>query len=100
MDSSTPGHEDEDYKTYTLARLMEINQHKHIDILKIDIEGYEFETLKSLIQPYLEIKRPLPFAQMQLELHLWDMNDRFGEFKEFWEMLEEAGLRPFWTEVC
>jgi len=81
---------------YTLDSLLKMNGHTHIDILKIDIEGWEFETLTTLIKPYLETSTPLPFAQLQLEIHLW--NKSFEEFLKWWEMLEEAGLRPFMTE--
>lgn len=86
----------DDPKMYTLASLMRRNGHAHIDILKVDIESWEFETLKSLIQPYVESGEPLPFAQLQLEVHVW--GKKFTEFLKWWEMLEEAGLRPFWTE--
>jgi hypothetical protein len=65
---------------------------------KIDIERWEFETLAALIKPYLASGRPLPFGQLQLEVHIWNMS--FEEYLTWWEMLEAAGLRPFWTEVC
>jgi len=74
-----------------------VQGHEHIDLLKIDIEGWEFETLEELIKPYLLSGKPLPFAQLQLEIHVWDM--AFDKFLKWWEMLEAAGLRPFWTEV-
>ncbi|KAJ6591179.1 methyltransferase domain-containing protein [Mycena vulgaris] len=81
---------------YTLESLMKMNGHTHIDILKIDIERWEFETLTALIKPYLASGRPLPFGQLQLEIHIWNMS--FEEYLTWWEMLEAAGLRPFWTE--
>ncbi|KII83776.1 hypothetical protein PLICRDRAFT_127233 [Plicaturopsis crispa FD-325 SS-3] len=81
---------------YTLKSLMTMNGHKHIDILKIDIESWEFDTLTALIKPYLAEGRPLPFGQLQLEIHIW--HRKFPEFLKWWEMLEEAGLRPFMTE--
>ncbi|KAJ7223175.1 methyltransferase domain-containing protein [Mycena pura] len=87
---------DDSPKMYTLESLMKMNGHTHIDILKIDIEHWEFETLAALIKPYLASGRPLPFGQLQLEIHLWNIT--FAEFLEWWEMLEAAGLRPFWTE--
>jgi hypothetical protein len=31
-----------------------------------------------------------------MEIHLWDKS--FESFLHWWELLEEAGLRPFWTE--
>ncbi|KAJ7115781.1 methyltransferase domain-containing protein [Mycena epipterygia] len=87
---------DDSPKMYTLESLMKMNGHTHIDILKIDIERWEFETLTALIKPYLASGRPLPFGQLQLEVHIWNMT--FEEYLAWWEMLEAAGLRPFWTE--
>ncbi|ESK89173.1 hypothetical protein Moror_5220 [Moniliophthora roreri MCA 2997] len=81
---------------YTLATLMKQNGHKHIDILKVDVESWEFETLTALVKPYLEAGEPLPFGQLQLEIHVW--HKTFPEYLKWWETLEAAGLRPFWTE--
>jgi hypothetical protein len=81
---------------YTLKSLMEMNGHTHIDILKIDIEGWEFETMTTLIEPYIASGEPLPFSQLQLEIHIW--NKSFAEYLAWWQSLESAGLRPFWTE--
>ncbi|KAJ6618661.1 hypothetical protein B0H10DRAFT_2217404 [Mycena sp. CBHHK59/15] len=75
---------------------MKMNCHTHIDILKIDIGRWEFETLAALIKPYLAPGKPLPFGQLQLEVHIW--NTTFARCLTWWEMLEAAGLRPFWTE--
>ncbi|TDL19847.1 hypothetical protein BD410DRAFT_791734 [Rickenella mellea] len=83
-------------KMYTLASLMQLNGHTHIDILKIDIEGWEFETLSALLKTYVDAGQPLPFGQLQLEIHIWSKN--FAQYLQWWEMLEDAGLRPFWTE--
>ncbi|OBZ73450.1 hypothetical protein A0H81_06660 [Grifola frondosa] len=88
--------EDDTPKRYTLESLMRMNGHTHIDILKVDIESWEFETLSALIQPYITSGRPLPFAQLQLEIHLYGKT--FASLLEWWEMLEKAGLRPFMTE--
>lgn len=79
---------------YTLPTLMEMNGHQFIDILKIDIEGFEFSLLTDLIKAYKG--KPLPFGQLQLEVHAWGKS--FVEVLAFWRDLEEAGLRPFWTE--
>ncbi|KII83775.1 hypothetical protein PLICRDRAFT_46956 [Plicaturopsis crispa FD-325 SS-3] len=81
---------------YTLGSLMKMNGHKHIDILKIDIESWEFDTLTTLVKSYLAAEEPLPFGQLQLEIHIW--HKKFPEFLTWWETLEEAGLRPFMTE--
>ncbi|QRW04843.1 methyltransferase domain protein [Ceratobasidium sp. AG-Ba] len=70
--------------------------HTFIDILKVDIEGSEFDTLTSMIKYFKERGRPLPFGQLQLEIHADKIT--FAQFLKWWEDLEEAGLRPFWTE--
>lgn len=79
---------------YTLPTLMQMNGHEFIDILKIDIEGFEFSLLTDLIKAYKG--KPLPFGQLQLEIHAWGKS--FVEVLSFWRDMEEAGLRPFWTE--
>ncbi|KAJ2935999.1 hypothetical protein H1R20_g1095, partial [Candolleomyces eurysporus] len=81
---------------YTIETLMKMNGHTHIDILKIDIEGYEFATLTTLLKPYVNSGAPLPFGQLQLEIHIWEKT--FPQYLAWWEMLESTGLRPFWTE--
>jgi methyltransferase FkbM-like protein len=76
--------------------------HTFIDVLKIDIEGAEFDTLTSFLaanrprDPFAATK--LPVGQLQLELHAWDDYANFAFFHDWWTALERAGLRPFWTE--
>jgi hypothetical protein len=65
--------------------------------LKVDVEGWEFDIVGSIVRPYAASGEPLPFAQLNLEMHVWNKN--FAEFLSWWEMLETAGLRPFMTEV-
>ncbi|TFY82787.1 hypothetical protein EWM64_g1218 [Hericium alpestre] len=90
-------------KVYTLQTLMAMNGHDFIDILKIDIEGAEFESLNELLRAYTPSAYgapapPLPFGQMQIEIHARDHQGDFAKFSQWWESLENAGLRPFWTE--
>ncbi|KAG8719809.1 hypothetical protein FRC09_010588 [Ceratobasidium sp. 395] len=80
---------------WSLQALMHKHGHTFIDVLKIDIEGAEFETLKSFVDFYKDLG-PLPFGQLQLEIHANKIS--FTQFLTWWEDLEEAGLRPFWTE--
>ncbi|THG96700.1 hypothetical protein EW026_g5174 [Hermanssonia centrifuga] len=85
--------------TYTIDTLMKMNGHKFIDILKIDIEGGEFETLAQFVEPYLRPDGPgLPIGQLEIEIHAWANNGDFEKFLTWWENLERGGLRPFWTE--
>ena len=80
---------------YTLATLMKQNGHKFIDILKVDIEGAEFESFKAFLEAFPD---QLPVGQLQLEVHARGENGDFPKFLKWWEDLERAGLRPFWTE--
>ena len=87
---------------YTLRSLMSMNKHTFIDILKIDIEGWEFEALTAFVNHFVPPDGPadavLPVGQIQLELHVWGQWSPFQVFKGWWENLERAGLRPYWTE--
>ena len=104
---------DDDPKLYTLSTLMKSNGHAFIDILKIDIEGAEFDALDAFVDAFIpapeyEARHPhapaaelpvLPVGQLQLEIHAWGANGAsFKKFRKWWERLENAGLRPFWTE--
>src|ERR1700722_17190713 len=47
----------------SLAREMELNGHLHIDLLKIDIEGFEYEVLESCLS------QRIPIHQICVEFH-------------------------------
>ena len=88
----------DDPKMYTLRTLMERNGHGFIDVLKIDIEGNEFESLEVFIDSFHG--EPLPFGQLQLEVHVFGHSEwqDFPKLLRWWEKLEAAGLRPFFSE--
>ena len=46
-----------------LTSLMKQNRHDHIDLLKLDIEGSEYEVIEDLL------KRKIPIAQVCVEFH-------------------------------
>ncbi len=70
--------------------------HSFIDILKIDIEGAEFDTLTSFVEAHAN--GDLPIGQLQLEIHAYDHHKDLQYFLKWWETLEAAGLRPFSLE--
>ncbi|KAI0270467.1 methyltransferase domain-containing protein [Gloeopeniophorella convolvens] len=83
-------------KTYTLQSLMRANgAAHHIDMLKIDLEGWEFDALTAFLQPSSEnaggAAHALPVSQMMLELHLWGRE--FADLLAWWGALERVGLR-------
>ncbi|KAI0640851.1 methyltransferase domain-containing protein [Trametes meyenii] len=114
--------EGDDPKTWTLKSLLAENGHSHVDFLRIDIEGWEWETLRAIVSDFTveratpphaasadddtagaagwhvrEREGALPFGQLHIELHIW--NQRFDDFLEWWELLEAAGLRPLHSEI-
>ncbi|KAG0346864.1 hypothetical protein BG004_000669 [Podila humilis] len=88
---------DQNGKTWkTLRTLMEENGHDWIDILKVDIEGSEYDTFEAIMDDF---PGTLPFGQLQLELHVPDAWVTFDRFLAFWERLEQRGVFPWWTEI-
>lgn len=88
----------DDPKMYTLRTLMDRNGHDFIDILKIDIEGNEYDSFEAFIDSFGG--EPLPIGQLQIEIHVFKdqpWND-FAKVLKWWEKLEAAGLRPFFSE--
>ena len=70
--------------------------HTFIDILKIDIEGSEFDLLVSFLNSHTDGE--LPISQLQLEIHVWGGRKRFDYFVKWWEAFKVLGLRPFRME--
>lgn len=68
----------------------------------MDIEGFEFEALRSLTEHFLGgeegWKGEVPIAQILIEIHLDPGRIGPDEFLGWWEMLERVGFRPTWTE--
>lgn len=86
---------------FTLQTLMKENNHEYIDILKIDIEGAEYESLDSFMD-YCEKENGgvMPIGQVMIELHLVDdKNVGFERFMKWWERAENLGMRPVLLEV-
>lgn len=67
------------------------------DMLKIDIEYAEFTAITSFKKAYGS--QEFPIGQMLIELHLFEYQHiTEHEFLEWWESLEDRGMRPAWTE--
>lgn len=84
---------------YTLRTLMKMNGHDWIDILKVDVEGAEFQVMPELIADFG--KGNLPFGQLLMEIHAERTKNAYKteEFGEWWDQLEDAGLRAFNSEL-
>ncbi|KAI1860255.1 uncharacterized protein JN550_011633 [Neoarthrinium moseri] len=92
---------------YTVQDLMHANGHNYVDIVKMDIEGFEFDVLSSLTA-FLRsttgdndnTTSTIPFGQLLVEIHLFPGATNFHvpkdihEWIQWWTELEELGLRP------
>ncbi|KAN0138455.1 hypothetical protein V8E53_003918 [Lactarius tabidus] len=62
---------------------MDLNGHTFIDILKVDIEGGEFDVLTTLLTANAE-RDVLPVGQLQFEIHARDGRENFEYFARWW----------------
>ena len=82
----------------TLALSMAENNATWLDILKIDVEGAEWE----VFMEYFDMKTPLPFTQVLVEVHT-DATSRISSNKHdvltrFFRGMGDAGYRIFSVE--
>ncbi|KAF9876945.1 hypothetical protein CkaCkLH20_05791 [Colletotrichum karsti] len=83
---------------YSISDLMDMNGHKYLDILKMDIEFAEFEAMDGLLTDFPQISgEELPIGQLMIEIHFFNGMTSAG-YLDWWERLEARGLRPTWTE--
>lgn len=86
----------------TIYDLMKTNGHSFVDILKMDIEGAEFDVLTSLIESVLaDGNASLPFGQLLVEVHFkkkqpegFNIPRDLSSWLKWWDSLEKMGLRP------
>lgn len=84
---------------WTVQGLMARNGHAFVDLLKVDIEGGEFDALAAFLKPFVGASAPvLPVGQLEIEIHAWNERGDFAPFYSWWLLMEKAGLRPFFTE--
>lgn len=76
----------------TLPSIMSELGHDYVDILKMDVEGAEFDALDVLMETYNGSS--LPFGQLMIEFHLWAAPQNIRDLVAWWERLENFGLRP------
>ncbi|PSN58603.1 hypothetical protein BS50DRAFT_580615 [Corynespora cassiicola Philippines] len=95
---------------FTIQDLMKSNNHSYIDLVKMDIEGAEFDAMSSLVSFVLGEQREganatIPIGQLLVEIHLWtapfDEDDgelivpkNISSWIQWWSNIEELGLRP------
>ena len=73
----------------TLKAAMELNNHTQIDLLKMDIEGAEYEVIDHFL------KHKIPIKQFVVEFHPHMEKDGKIKTKKAIKLLENAGFRCF-----
>lgn len=88
----------------SIPDLMKRNGHEYIDIMKMDIEGAEFDALTSLMDYAEATGTTLPIGQLFVELHIIGSTKSFKTipdiqgFLNWWGRLEKLGMRPVFNE--
>ncbi len=73
----------------TLKTIMHELGHSHIDILKMDIEGAEYEVIKNILD------EKIPIQQLLVEFHHRFRNVGVKHTRQAVKLLKEAGFRIF-----
>lgn len=90
---------------YSVQDLMKKNGHDYVDLVKMDIEGFEYDAITSLVTSILadpggSHNGTLPFGQLLVEMHFYT-GDRphstpkdLRAWMEWWTAMENLGMRP------
>ena len=76
-------------KFQTIDSLMKKNKHQKIDILKMDIEGSEYEVLEDILS------KKIPIKQILVEFHPYLFKDGREKTKYILDILTENNYRCF-----
>ena len=78
---------------------MEKNGDTLIDILKIDVEGWEWTSLEKAVYDFPN--GALPVGQLQVEVHPGSVpiTNWYAQLRSLFYNLEKSGLRPFSFEI-
>jgi hypothetical protein len=84
----------------SLPDIMSRLGHSYVDLVKVDIEGAEwdvFESLRTTSQTsgVRGVREHLPIGQLLIELHYTNMDS----IRDFFDLMRSSGLAPFSREV-
>jgi hypothetical protein len=86
----------------TVHDIMRENGHHFVDIVKMDIEGAEFQALDTLMDATAEMgQHVLPIGQLLIELHITTRDDcpqTVRELVKWFQRLESFGMRSVFNE--
>lgn len=86
------------YQLKNLSSIMSDLGHTWIDVLKMDVEGAEFEILPALVAHYAALNESVPVTQAQIEYHHSTGSPPMTDLVNTLLLMEESGFRTFSTE--
>ncbi len=86
------------YELKTLPDIMKELGHDWVHVLKMDIEGAEYEVLPSIMTHYAEAQQAVPVTQAQVEYHHWAGRPSTEQLLSTLRLVEEGGFRLFHSE--
>ena len=72
--------------------------HSWIDVLKMDVEGAEFEILPAMVAHYAALNEHVPVTQAKIEYHHSADSPPMTDLVNTLLLMEESGFRIFSTE--
>lgn len=92
---------DEKDKTqfWSISSIMKKLGHDYVDLVKMDVEGDEFQTLEAFLEEFKTEGKEVPFGQLVIEIHVPEKGPKISQFAEWWERMEGLGLRPVMSEA-
>lgn len=87
-----------EYELKSLPSIMTALGHSWIDMLKMDVEGAEYDVLPALFTHYSALHQRIPVTQAQIEYHHWPGRPLIAHLVDTLKMMEAGGFRTFSTE--
>ncbi len=80
-------------KTTTIGEIMSTNGHTHVDLLKMDVEGAEYEIINCIAQS------SIPISQITMEMHGRFFSDCREKNIKLRQQMRELSFIPIWNQM-
>lgn len=87
-----------EYDIKCLSTIMTELGHSWIDVLKMDVEGAEYDVLNAVMSHFGSLGLPVPITQAQIEFHHWPEHPSAHQLLHTLTAVEKAGFRAFHQE--
>lgn len=87
-----------EYQLRNLSSIMTELGHDWIDVLKMDVEGAEYQVLPAMVEHYAARNTGVPVAQILIEYHHAAGSPAMTDLVSTLKLMENSGFRVFSTE--